>query len=94
MNPIDARNLVMSPELKSAASVLRLLARLAAAGAVMIGTLLAAPAAVAQGKVEKPNITFGVFPITNCGVVYLSIQQGFFQAEGLNVTPRAFSSSM
>jgi hypothetical protein len=53
MNPTDARNLVMSPELKSAASVLRLLARLAAAGAVMIGTLLAAPAAVAQGKVEK-----------------------------------------
>jgi hypothetical protein len=28
------------------------------------------------GKVEKPNITFGVFPITNYGVVYLSIQQG------------------
>src|SRR5215468_2174207 len=45
------------------------------------------------GKVEKPNITFGVFPITNYGVVYLSIQQGFFQAEGLNVTPRVMGAN-
>ena len=45
------------------------------------------------GKVEKPNITFGVFPITNYGVVYLSLQQGFFQAEGLNVTPRVMGAN-
>jgi NitT/TauT family transport system substrate-binding protein len=84
----------MSPEPKSVASVLRLLSQVAAAGIVMIGALLAAPAAVAQqGKVEKPNITFGVFPITNYGVVYLSIQQGFFQAEGLNVTPRVMGAN-
>src|SRR5262245_18437101 len=45
------------------------------------------------GKVEKPNITFGVFPITNYGIVYLSLQQGFFQAEGLNVTPRVMGTN-
>ena len=33
------------------------------------------------------------FPITNYGVVYLSIQQGFFQAEGLNVTPRVMGAN-
>jgi NitT/TauT family transport system substrate-binding protein len=50
--------------------------------------------ATAQGgTIEKPNITFGVFPITNYGVVYLSIQQGFFQAEGLNVTPRVMGGN-
>jgi NitT/TauT family transport system substrate-binding protein len=83
-----------SGETKRAASVVRLLSLTAAAGAVMIAALLAAPAAVAQqGKIEKPNITFGVFPITNYGVVYLSIQQGFFQAEGLNVTPRVMGAN-
>ena len=46
----------------------------------------ATPALAQAGKIEKPDITFGVFPITNYGVVYLSLQQGFFQAEGLNVT--------
>ncbi|HKA19123.1 MAG TPA: ABC transporter substrate-binding protein [Blastocatellia bacterium] len=46
------------------------------------------PATAQAGKVEKPDITFGVFPINNYGVVYLSIQQGFFQEEGLNVAPR------
>jgi NitT/TauT family transport system substrate-binding protein len=50
-------------------------------------------AAAQAGKVEKPNITFGVFPITNYGVVYLSLQQGFFQAEGLNVTPRVMGAN-
>jgi len=51
------------------------------------------PAAAQAGKIEKPNITFGVFPITNYGVVYLSIQQGFFQAEGLTVTPRVMGAN-
>ena len=51
------------------------------------------PAAAQAGKVEKSNITFGVFPITNYGVVYLSLQQGFFQAEGLNVTPRVMGAN-
>ena len=51
------------------------------------------PSAAQAGKVEKPNITFGVFPITNYGVVYLSLQQGFFQAEGLNVTPRVMGTN-
>ena len=44
-------------------------------------------------KIEKPNITFGVFPITNYGIVYLSIKEGFFQAEGLNVTPRVMGGN-
>jgi NitT/TauT family transport system substrate-binding protein len=44
--------------------------------------------ALAQGQVEKPNITFGVLPITNYAVVYLALKEGLFQAEGLNVTPR------
>src|SRR5215510_15192821 len=61
---------------------------------VALGTLTSAqPSAAQPGKVEKPNITFGVFPITNYGVVYLSIQQGFFQAEGLNVTPRVMGAN-
>src|SRR6516164_7786907 len=61
---------------------------------VALGTLTTTPPAAAQaGKVEKSNITFGVFPITNYGVVYLSLQQGFFQAEGLNVTPRVMGTN-
>jgi NitT/TauT family transport system substrate-binding protein len=51
------------------------------------------PSAAQAGTVEKPNITFGVFPITNYGIVYLSLQQGFFQAEGLNVTPRVMGTN-
>jgi len=51
------------------------------------------PSAAQAGKVEKPNITFGVFPITNYGIVYLSLQQGFFQAEALNVTPRVMGTN-
>ena len=51
------------------------------------------PALAQAGKVEKPDITFGVFPITNYGVVYLSIQQGFFKEEGLNVTPRVMGAN-
>ena len=51
------------------------------------------PADAQAGKVEKPNITFGVFPITNYGVVYLSIKEGFFQAEGLTVTPRVMGAN-
>jgi NitT/TauT family transport system substrate-binding protein len=53
----------------------------------------ATPASAQAGKVEKPNITFGVFPITNYGVVYLSLKKGFFQAEGLNVTPRMMGAN-
>ena len=52
-----------------------------------------APAGAQTGKSEKPNITFGVFSITNYGVVYLALQQGFFQAEGLNVTPRVMGAN-
>jgi len=60
---------------------------------VALGTITnTQPAAAQGGKVEKPNITFGVFPITNYGVVYLSLQ-GFFQAEGLNVTPRVMGTN-
>jgi NitT/TauT family transport system substrate-binding protein len=51
------------------------------------------PAAAQAGKIEKPEITFGVFPITNYGVVYLSIQQGFFKEEGLTVTPRVMGGN-
>jgi len=68
--------------------------------ALIAGTLVALstftntqPTLAQAGKVEKPNITFGVFPITNYGVVYLSLQQGFFQAEGLNVTPRVMGTN-
>jgi NitT/TauT family transport system substrate-binding protein len=43
--------------------------------------------------VEKPNITFGVLPVTNVAVVYLSLKQGFFQEEGLNVTPRMMGTA-
>ena len=61
---------------------------------VALGIAMSTQEATAQaGKVEKPNITFGVFPITNYGVVYLSLQQGFFQAEGLNVTPRVMGAN-
>jgi NitT/TauT family transport system substrate-binding protein len=67
-----------------------LLAGLLVALAILTNTQ---PSAAQAGKVEKPNITFGVFPITNYGVVYLSLQQGFFQAEGLNVTPRVMGTN-
>jgi NitT/TauT family transport system substrate-binding protein len=68
--------------------------------AFVLGALLIAsgvPAATKSfaqaGKLEKTDITFGVFPITNYGVVYLSMKQGFFQAEGLNVTPRVMGAN-
>src|SRR5215467_1069082 len=68
--------------------------RLLAGLLVALGALTSAqPSAAQAAKVEKPDITFGVFPITNYGVVYLSIQQGFFQAEGLNVTPRVMGTN-
>ena len=60
----------------------------------LVTLMLCTSTALAQaGKVEKPDITFGVFPITNYGVVYLSIQQGFFKEEGLNVTPRVMGAN-
>ena len=72
----------------------RFTAALIAGVLVALGTPTYSQSAAAQaGKVEKPNITFGVFPITNYGVVYLSLQQGFFQAEGLNVTPRVMGAN-
>ena len=68
----------MGPGPKEAATVLRSLAGIAVAAGATFGALLAAQPALAQsGRIEKPNITFGVFPITNYGVVYLSIQQSF-----------------
>ena len=67
-------------------------------GVLMASTLvslcmLAGPVSAQPAKIEKPNITFGVFPITNYGIVYLSIKEGFFQAEGLNVTPRVMGGN-
>lgn len=54
-----------------------------------LGSLLVGEKATAQsGKPEKSSVTFGVFPITNYGVVYLTSRQGFFKEEGLDVTPR------
>jgi NitT/TauT family transport system substrate-binding protein len=80
----------MTPQPKSAREFLL---QITLVGGVLIGALLPPPALAQAGRVEKPNITFGVFPITNYGVVYLSIQQGFFQAEGLNVTPRIMGAN-
>src|SRR5215471_376926 len=72
----------------------RFSAGLTASLLVALGILTSAqPSAAQAGKVEKPNITFGVFPITNYGVVYLSIKQGFFQEEGLNVTTRVMGAN-
>jgi len=72
----------------------RFSAGLTASLLVALGILTSTqPSAAQAGKVEKPNITFGVFPITNYGVVYLSLQQGFFQTEGLNVTPRVMGTN-
>jgi NitT/TauT family transport system substrate-binding protein len=73
--------------------MLRLVASTAFAGVVIGGLLAVSPALAQPGKIEKPDITFGVFPITNYGVVYLSIQQGFFREEGLNVTPRVMGAN-
>lgn len=58
-----------------------------------LGLPMVTPSFAQSGKIEKPEITFGVFPITNYGIVYLSIQQGFFQAEGLRVTPRVMGAN-
>jgi NitT/TauT family transport system substrate-binding protein len=55
--------------------------------------ITATPSVAQSGKIEKPDITFGVFPITNYGVVYLSIKEGFFQSEGLRVTPRVMGAN-
>jgi len=60
---------------------------------IALGTLTATQSVAQPGKLEKPEITFGVFPITNYGVVYLSIKEGFFEAEGLRVTPRMMGAN-
>lgn len=65
----------------------------AACAVAALSVFTTQPSLSQPGKVEKPNITFGVFPITNYGVVYLSLQQGFFQQEGLNVTPRVMGAN-
>ena len=75
------------------AEIIAGLARIFARALTVIAVTLAIAAhtsstASAQGRIEKPNITFGVLPITNYGVVYLAAKEGLFQAEGLNVTPR------
>jgi NitT/TauT family transport system substrate-binding protein len=71
----------------------RLAAGFLSAVAMAIGIPTATPSFAQSGQIEKPDITFGVFPITNYGVVYLSIQEGFFQAEGLRVTPRVMGAN-
>ncbi len=70
----------------SARLIPALLARVVAALAAL--TLAGAVSHAQTGKPEKPNITFGVLPITNYAVVYLSVKEGYFQQEGLTVTPR------
>jgi NitT/TauT family transport system substrate-binding protein len=60
---------------------------------IALGTLTVTQPVAQPGKLEKPEITFGVFPITNYGVVYLSIKEGFFEAEGLRVTPRMMGAN-
>jgi NitT/TauT family transport system substrate-binding protein len=60
---------------------------------IALGLPTATQSFAQAGKIEKPDITFGVFPITNYGVVYLSIQEGFFQSEGLRVTPRMMGAN-
>ncbi|MFS8096049.1 ABC transporter substrate-binding protein [Lentzea alba] len=44
-----------------------------------------APAADANGKVEKAKITLGVLPILDVASVHVAIKKGYFAAEGLEV---------
>ncbi len=67
--------------------------RVALAVATSTFCLSAMSAAAQQATPEKPNITIGVFPTTNYGVVYISLKQGFFRDEGLNVTPRVMGAN-
>jgi NitT/TauT family transport system substrate-binding protein len=46
-------------------------------------------AAGGSGAPEKADITFGVLPTADYVAVYLGNQEGFFEEEGLKVTPRA-----
>jgi hypothetical protein len=78
---------------RECAEIIAGLARIFARALAIIAVTLAIAAetsstASAQARIEKPNITIGVLPITNYGVVYLAAKEGLFQAEGLNVTPR------
>jgi len=41
-----------------------------------------------SGAIEKPNLTVGVFPLTDYSAFFLGLKEGFFIEEGLNVTPR------
>lgn len=90
----------MPIRLTNPASTIRKLRRLGlklvgflSAALIALGTPTATRSLAQSGKIEKPDITFGVFPITNYGVVYLSIQEGFFQSEGLRVTPRVMGAN-
>jgi NitT/TauT family transport system substrate-binding protein len=46
-------------------------------------------AAGGEGKPEQADITFGVLPTADYVAVYLAQQEGYFEEEGLKVTPRA-----
>ena len=59
----------------SSVAVLLLIGVIAAA-AILMGQ---GPAAAQAGKIEKPDITFGVFPITNYGVVVPFDSAGLLQ---------------
>jgi NitT/TauT family transport system substrate-binding protein len=71
----------------------RIIGCLAAAATALIIGIGNLPASAQGNKIEKPNITFGVYPIINYGLIYLALKQGIFQQEGLNVTPRVMGAN-
>lgn len=68
--------------------------RAALAGALLLGVLVAAGCGDddggedAAGEGETTALTVGVLPIADVAPLYLGIEQGFFEEQGLEVEPR------
>jgi NitT/TauT family transport system substrate-binding protein len=45
-----------------------------------------------NGKLEQTDITVGVLPVVDVGPFYLALEKGYFEDEGLNVTPEVLAS--
>lgn len=49
-------------------------------------TPLLSPPTREHGLIEKPDLTLGIVPLTDCAPIAMAVERGFFRDEGLNVT--------
>jgi NitT/TauT family transport system substrate-binding protein len=66
--------------------MLRPALRLPSLAAVLVAALFAAACGGGGGGSATTDLTIGVIPIVDVAPIYLGVKQGFFSAEGLNVS--------